>query len=194
MVDRDLQLLFELCTLRHLPRTWNQFHDPGYANVSEHVFRMTWIAMILAKRENADLAKVLKLALFHDVTETRTGDVHILSRRYVTRNDDAAVADIFAGTALEADALDLYKEYKERATLESKIVKDADMLDVDMELREQTLKGGSYPKQWEEKRKHVLEHELHTESAKKLWRDVNAADVYDWFRDAIDRTDARGAA
>ena len=193
-MDRDLQLLFELGTLRFVPRTWNQFGNPGYANVSEHVFRMAWTAMVLAKREGADLEKVLKLVLFHDVTESRTGDVHILSRRYVTRDDEKAITDIFAGTSLESEALDLFNEYRARTTLESKVVKDADLLDVDLELREQTLKGGAYPAQWHEKRKHVVEHELHTESAKKLWHEINGADAYGWFTDAIRRNDARDAA
>lgn len=193
-MNRDLQLLFELGTLRFVPRTWNQFGNPGYANVSEHVFRMAWTAMILAKREGADLEKVLKLVLFHDVTESRTGDVHILTRRYVTRDDEKAITDIFAGTSLESEALDLFNEYRERTTLESKVVKDADLLDIDLELREMAANGKEHPKKWEEKRKHVVEHELHTESAKKLWHELNGADVYAWYADAIDRNDARDAS
>ncbi len=187
MADRDLQLLFELGTLRFVPRTWNQFHDPKFANVSEHIFRMLWIALILAKREGADLDKVLKIALVHDITESRTGDVHTLSRHYVKRDEERAAEDMLAGTSFESETKELLKEYAEKTTLEAKVVKDADMLDVDMELRELTAKGGKYPKTWDEKRKHVVEHELFTESAKKLWHEINASDPYDWYADGIDR-------
>lgn len=191
MADRDLQLLFELGTLRFVPRTWNQFHDPKFANVSEHVFRMLWIALILAKREGADIDKVLKIALVHDITESRTGDVHTLSRHYVKRDEEGAAADMLVGTSFESDAKVLLKEYQEKATLEAKVVKDADMLDVDMELRELAATGGKYPKKWDEKRKHVVEHELFTESAKKLWHEINASDPYDWYADGIDRVAER---
>lgn len=188
-MDRDLQLLFELGTLRHVPRTWNQFGDPGFANVSEHVFRMAWIAMVLAKREGADVAKVLRMAMVHDVTESRTGDVHMLTRRYVERDDKKAADHMFAETSLADDAQSLLKEYAERATLEAKIVKDADLLDVDMEIRELQAKGGKYPARWDEKRTQVAATELHTESARAMWKELYAADPFAWYADGIDRND-----
>lgn len=190
-MDRDLQLLFELGTLRFVPRTWNQFHDPGFANVSEHVFRMLWIAVMLAKKEGADIDKVLRITLVHDIAESRTGDVHTLSRHYVKRDEKAAAADMLYGTSFEAEAHALLKEYAERATLEAKVVKDADMLDVDLELRELVAKGGKYPEKWDEKRKHVAEKELFTESAKKLWHELQSADPFAWYADGIDRASDR---
>lgn len=186
-MDRDLQLLFELGTLRFVPRTWNQFHAPGLANVSEHVFRMLWIALILAKREGADIDKVLRIVLVHDITESRTGDVHTLSRHYVKRDETGAAADMLAGTSFESEAHALLKEYEERTTLEAKVAKDADLLDVDLELRELSAKGGKYPKKWDEKRKHVGEHELHTQSAKDMWKQIQSSDPFDWYADGIDR-------
>ena len=44
-----------------------------------HTLRVAWIATIIAKNEsNADLAKVVKMALVHDIAESRTGDTHYL--------------------------------------------------------------------------------------------------------------------
>lgn len=186
-MDRDLQLLFELGTLRFVPRTWNQFHDPKFANVSEHVFRMLWIALVLAKREGADSGKVLRMTLVHDITESRTGDVHTLSRYYVQRDEKRALADMLAGTSMAGEAEELMREYRERTTLEAKVVKDADLLDVDLELRELAATGGKYPKKWDEKRRHVADHELLTDSGRKLWQEIQTADPYDWYADGIDR-------
>ena len=191
-MDRDMQLLFELGTLRFVPRSWAQLHQPGFANVSEHVFRMAWIAMILAKREGANLGTVLRMTLVHDVTESRTGDVHTLTRHYVQRDDAKAAKHIFANTSLEADAHALLQEYHERTTIEAKVVKDADMLDVDMELRELEAKGGDYPSTWKEKRKSIAENDLLTESGKKLWRDIYASDPYAWYADGIERNNFQG--
>lgn len=190
-MDRDLQLLFELGTLRFVPRTWNQLHNPGFANVAEHMFRMMWIALILAKKEGADVSKVLKIALVHDVTESRTGDVHTLTRHYVQRDEANALADMTASTSYEAEAKELMEEYHKRETLEAKVVKDADILDVDMELRELWAKGGKYPKTWDEKRRQIVENDLHTESARTMWHEINAADPYDWYADGIDRVAQR---
>ncbi len=186
-MDRDLQLLFELGTLRFVPRTWNQLHDPKFANVAEHMFRMLWIALILAKREGADVDKVLKIALVHDITESRTGDVHTLTRHYVQRDEESALADMMTSTSFESEAKELMEEYHKRETLEAKVVKDADTLDVDMELRELTAKGGKYPKTWDEKRRQIVEHDLYTESARKMWHEINAADPYEWYADGIER-------
>ena len=189
-MDRDLQLLFELGTLRFVPRSWVQVHQPGFANVSEHVFRMAWIAMVLAKREGADADRVLRMVLVHDVTESRTGDVHTLTRHYVKRDEGKAAAHMFAGTSLEDDAHALLKEYAERTTLESKVVKDADLLDVDMELRELEARGGDYPRTWKDKRKSISEKDLLTESGKALWKEIYASDPYAWYADGIDRNRA----
>jgi len=187
MADRDLQLLFELGTLRFVPRTWNQLHDPKFANVAEHMFRMLWIALILAKKEGADVDTVLRIALVHDITESRTGDVHTLTRHYVQRDEANALADMTADTSFEAEAKELMDEYHRRETLEAKVVKDADILDVDMELRELAAKGGKYPKTWDEKRRQIVENDFHTESARKMWHEINAADPYEWYADGIKR-------
>lgn len=191
MADRDLQLLFELGTLRFVPRTWNQLHDPKFANVSEHIFRMLWIALILAKREGANVDRVLRIALVHDIAESRTGDVHTLTRHYVQRDEENALADMVASTSLEAEAKELMEEYRRRETLEAKVVKDADILDVDMELRELAAKGGTYPKTWDEKRRQIVEKDFHTESARAMWHEINASDPYEWYADGIDRVARR---
>ena len=39
-LEKDLRFLYEIGTLRFVGRTWNQFLASGFANVTEHTFRV----------------------------------------------------------------------------------------------------------------------------------------------------------
>jgi putative hydrolase of HD superfamily len=181
-MKRDIEFLFELGTLRYIDRTWKQFLSPGVANNAEHVFRVAWIAFTLAKYEKGKVnqEKILKMALLHDITESRTGDVNYLSRQYTKRNEEKAIHDMVEDTVHEKELLALAKEYEERKTLESRIVKDADNLDVELEIRELIEKE---PRIWKtisnSRNKKVLPI-LYTETAKKFWKNINKSNPHDW--------------
>lgn len=180
-IRRDVDLLFEVSNFRNIDRVWKQFLNPDAANVAEHTFRMTWIAMTIAKYEQgADINKIVKMALMHDISESRCGDVHYLSRQYVVRREDEAMKDIFHGTSLEKEILDLSKEYEERKTLESKIVKDADNLDVHLELKEFAAKGHSLGTVWNKSRNVFVYPRLFTPTARRLWDEISKADIHGW--------------
>ncbi|HEY6737035.1 MAG TPA: HD domain-containing protein [Candidatus Saccharimonadia bacterium] len=187
--NRDVELIYEMGTARYIQRTWRQFLNPDFANLAEHHFRVAWIAMVIARHEGGvDLEKLLKLALVHDIYETRTGDVHYLSRVYSTRDKLGAFTDIFTGTILEDDFLALRDDYDERRSLEAKIVKDADNLDVDVELNEQSARGHhGIRSSKEEMRQHVGATQLYTETARRLFHELRAADPHAWHRNANNR-------
>ncbi|MCX6807103.1 MAG: HD domain-containing protein [Candidatus Berkelbacteria bacterium] len=74
---RDLEFIYEVGALRFLQRNWKQFLNADFQNISEHTFRVIWIALILAKHENVNShEKIIKMALVHDLSESRTGDAH----------------------------------------------------------------------------------------------------------------------
>jgi putative hydrolases of HD superfamily len=177
--NRNLQFLYELGTLRYIPRIWRQFLNKDFANLSEHIFRVIWIAIIIAKEECANLDKVIKMALVHDIVESRNSDVHYLSRMYTKRDDDAAIKDILRDTSIEQEFLDLFAEYEERKSIESKIVKDADNLDVDIELQEQYVNGIKVKEDFQVMRNNVYEL-LFTDTAKKIWKEIQTSNPHDW--------------
>lgn len=180
-MKKDLELLFEIGTMRFIQRTWKQFLNPDVANLAEHTMRVIWIALVLAKMEGAkDTDKIMKMALAHDVSETRTGDVHYVSRLYTERNEAKAIADTFAGTSLEAEFLPLLHEYEERQSLEAKIVKDADTIDVDMEMRERQAQGEGIYDALVPARLTTKGGLLLTESGRKLWEQVYESNPHDW--------------
>ncbi len=176
---RDAELMFELGTLRHVERTWRQFGGLPYANTAEHSFRTAWIAWLIATKEGADVGKVLRLALIHDTAETRTGDVNYLSRMYTERHDGLAIGDQFADTALEQEAAELWAEYEARETLESRVVKDADTIDCDLELQESRATGPSlYPVL--RPTRDAAFAKLYTATARELFETLYASDAHAW--------------
>jgi 5'-deoxynucleotidase YfbR-like HD superfamily hydrolase len=179
-MKRDVELLYELGMLRHLPRQWNRFNGVNFANLADHHFRVTWIALVIARYEgDVDTEKILKMAMVHDVAESRTNDVDYITRQYTTRNEDLAVKDIFEGTALNDEFLELLHEYEKRESRESKIVKDADTLDVDFEIQEQEANGVKI-RNWIHYRDHVAKNHLYTKTAKKLYTQINESNPHDW--------------
>ncbi|MDB5178712.1 MAG: hypothetical protein JWN01_655, partial [Patescibacteria group bacterium] len=112
---RDIEFIYEIGALRYMQRIWVRFLNPSFQNNTEHMFRVAWIALIIAKREGAtDHEKILKMALVHDVSESRTGDVDYLSRQYVKRDQEQGIKDMLSGTALESEFIELWKEYERR--------------------------------------------------------------------------------
>jgi putative hydrolase of HD superfamily len=184
---RDVELLHEVGSLRRVARTWVQFTGAGMANVAEHTLRVAWIAMVLARREGADPGRCVQLALVHDLAETRTGDVHYLSRMYVERREDEALADAVAGTSLEDDATALWDEYHAQESLEARVVKDADNLDCDLELTETpdaALVDALAPTRAR------VRDKLHTDTARALFDAIYAEDPHAWHTAAPNRLTA----
>jgi putative hydrolases of HD superfamily len=179
MRAKDVHFLFEIGTLRHLRRTWTQFGGLDLANVSEHSFRVAWIAMAIALSENADVGRCAQLALLHDVPEARTGDVNYVQRMYTVRNESGALEDALAGSSIQDHLMTLWTEWEQRETLESRIVHDADNLDCDLELREEDDRGSQLPAKLAPTRRAVRSR-LSTESARELFDQIVASEPHEW--------------
>lgn len=178
----DINFLFEMGNLRYIPRLWVRFLGHDFANVAEHHFRVFWIAMIIAAREGgADTGKIAKLVLLHDIAESRTGDVDYISRQYVTRHEEMAIDDMLKGTSIEEEFKELWQEYEERKTIEARIAKDADNLDVDFELAEQDAKGSRLRNVKKPSRDYVSEEKLYTNTAKEIYNQLQTSDPHDWW-------------
>lgn len=186
-IKRDLEFLYEIGSMRYVQRAWRQFLNADFQNESEHTMRVIWIALVIANHEkNVNIEKIIKIALVHDVAESRTGDLHHVSRQYSKRDERKAITDILGNTILEKDFLELWNEYEKRVTIEAKIVKDADNLDVDLELQEQAVRGHALKKMWQEMRINVC-HKLYTKTAKKLWNEIQNSNPHDWHFHARNR-------
>jgi putative hydrolase of HD superfamily len=180
-LGRDIEFLYEIGTLRFIPRQWQRFLNADFANLAEHHLRVMWLALIIAKYEEADGSKVLKMALVHDIMESRTGDLDYLSRQYVDRDEELGLKDMLSKTSLEKDDFfELWREYEALESLEAKVVKDADILDVDFELNEQEVRGFKLKKAWQNQRSYISKNRLRTKTAKRIWRELQTSDPHQW--------------
>jgi putative hydrolases of HD superfamily len=183
MAKRDIEFLYEVGGLRKVPRSWQQVLTHRVANISEHIFRMTFIAWTIAIEEKADVEKVIKMCLTHDVAESRATDIAFMHRQYVTRNEELAFEHIFAETTIGGEVHGLVGEYEERLSLEAKIVKDADNLDVDLELREHARLGDPVALDMQKNhRPTIIKEKLYTETAKRMWHEIQESNPDSWHQ------------
>lgn len=180
---RDIEFLFEIGSVRFIQRTWKRFLNPDVDNLADHHFRVVWTALLIAKHEKVtNTEKLMKMAIVHDIAESRTGDVDYLSRQYVVRNQELGIVDMLKNTILEAEFLPLWREYEEHKTIEAKIVKDADNLAIDLELTELRSRGNkiSDKDSLNKNRKFVADKKLYTKTAREIWDAIQTANPHDW--------------
>ncbi len=180
--NRDLDFLYEIASLRNVPRGWRQHLGFDVASDLEHTFRLIWIALVISRMEQqGDENIIIKMALVHDLAETRVSDLSYVQKVYVRADEVRAADDLFAGTMVE-DYRKILADFENRDSIEAKIVKDADNLDIDLELKEIEEMGSQTPKKWSDTRRLVREEKLYTESAKKLWDKIQDSDPSAWHR------------
>ena len=190
-MDRDIEFLYEIGSLRFIPRQWKRFLNADFANLADHHIRVIWLALTIAKGENIkNTGKVVKMALMHDIAESRTGDADYLARQYVKRDEKLGIEDMLKNTALEAEFIELWKEYDNQKTPEAKVVKDADILDIDFELHEQKSMGVPIINHWEDQREFVQQSRLKTKTAKKIWKKLQTSNPHDWHTKGRNRLNA----
>jgi len=128
--SRAIDFLLEANALERVPRTgfvMSGVDSPE--NVAAHTAGVAVAAMLIADRMEApvDRGRMLAMALLHDIGESRTGDVALIEKTDADRAVEArAVADMLDGMPAEYTAV--LAEYDAQETVESRIVKAADKL------------------------------------------------------------------
>ena len=138
-----LSLLIELQRLKRLERTgWTLRGMPnGTESVAAHSFGVSVTAMMLADQMkmrglDIDIERVLKMSLLHDWAETRVGDMPKTATDYFgvevrKRAETSALADIVGSVGAAASQYTgLYEDYEQRHSLEARLVKAADIIDL----------------------------------------------------------------
>jgi len=178
--ERDIEFLYELGSLRNMKRAWRQHLGVDVASVLEHTVRVAMLAVILTRREGqGDEAKILKMALVHDICETRISDLSYVQKCYVTADEERAVRDTFRGTNI-ADFGQAVEDFERRDSIEAKLLKDADNLDVEIELKELAEQGHTIPAKWTTERHIVRDEKLYTQAAKDFWDELQDSNPSSW--------------
>jgi len=176
--------LFEVGMLQKTPRTGFRFLGSGSESVAEHVLRTIFIGYTLCKLENdVDEARVIKICLFHDLPEARTGDMNYVSKKYVDVDEKKAVKELAETISFGDEIESALEEFNEKKTRESLIAHDADQLSLILQLKEYGDLGNKYTKEWIE----FALKRLCTEAAKELAQVIIRTDSSEWwFKDKSD--------
>lgn len=177
-MDNIANFLFEVGMLNKTPRTGYQFLGSGKESVAEHILRTLFVGYTLCKMDDSlDETRVLKMCLFHDLPEARTGDMNYVNKKYVDVNEEKAVRelteDIFFGSDIKA-AID---EFNKKETKEALIAMDADQIALILQLKEYGDLGNKYAEEWIN---YALQR-LNTKGAKELAEKISKTDFSDWW-------------
>lgn len=173
--DRVVDFLFEIGTLRNMRRMQSQVLPEATDTIASHSFEVAVIGMILAREENADENRVMKMCLFHDTAEARIGDANFIHKFYVKREEEKALSDQIAGTPIAEEIASIIKEYEAGETKEALIAKDADLLDQIL-VQSATIKDPQDKKLWNENSAKGLK----SESAKHLAQALSDTNPLSW--------------
>ncbi len=170
--------LFEVGMLKKTPRTGYQFLGSGRESVADHCFRTAIIGYVLALAEpGADPHRTMLMCLLHDLHEARTGDHNYVNKRYVEVDEDRAVEDMSRDLPFGAEILSLTREFNAGSSAEATLAKDADQLDLILELKGQLDLGNRYASEWLD----YAVQRLRSPSARNMAKDILDADSTEWW-------------
>ena len=103
--------------------------------VAEHGFLVAFLALLLAEhlRPGLDLARVVQMALIHDLGEVDAGDITPadgVSAEAKSRLERAGVVRLLAGLPHGERYLALWEEFEAQATPEARFVRQVDRLEM----------------------------------------------------------------
>ena len=136
--NRLLEIILECNELKSIPRMgWRVRGVRNGESVAEHSYAVALISMLLAERlgVEVDTGKLLKIALLHDLPEHMLGDIHAPASRILGEDIKEAaelriIERLFAGLENGEEYVELWKEFAERSSLEGKLVRAVDKLEM----------------------------------------------------------------
>ena len=177
-MKNSIHFLFEMGMLKKTPRSGFQFLGTGEESVAEHSFRTAIIGYLLARKDpKADPHKTILMCLFHDIHEGRTGDQNYVNKKYVRVDEEGAIRDLSRNLPFGDELIDLMREFNGNESIEARISKDADQLDLILELKTQQDLGNQYAEEW----LHYAVQRLTTENGKKMAQEILKTDSTDWW-------------
>ncbi|BAI80428.1 conserved hypothetical protein [Deferribacter desulfuricans SSM1] len=174
-----VDFFYEVGILQQIQRSGIPFLGSGKQSIAEHIFRTVVIGYQLSKLANADTTKVLLMCLFHDLEETRTGDLNYLQQKYVKPKEKKALSDILQNLPSKDEIMAIISEYERQETLESKLAKDSDTLELILFLKENLDKGNEQANFWIQN----AQKRLKTEIGKNLFKQIMKRKYYHWWQE-----------
>ena len=179
--NQIVSFIFEAGLLNRFKRSGFDFLGTGNQNISSHSFRSAVISYILAEKLNADSSKAVLLSLFHDIPETRTGDINHFQKKYVEKNEMKAVEDIAEDIKELSSLPSFISEFNNGSSIEAEIARDADILELIFTLKEELDNGNKQAEIW---LKGALKR-LKLDESIKIAETALSVKSYDWWHDIL---------
>jgi putative hydrolase of HD superfamily len=136
--SRLLEILLEANELKAIPRMgWRVRGIRDGESVAEHSYAVALASMIIADRMGIEIdrEKLLKIALLHDLPEHMLGDIHapasrILGEEAKETAELRILEQLFDGLPGGSEYVELWKEFTERSSVEGRIVRAIDKLEM----------------------------------------------------------------
>lgn len=139
-----LDLMEEVGKLKLLPRTgWLMRGLRNVESIADHCYRVSLLAMVFADCLNEEgmgmavnVETVMRIALLHDIAESQIGDIPHPATRYIPedikeKGERAAVQDMVSAFGkLGERYTELWQSFEDASTLEARIVRVADKLEM----------------------------------------------------------------
>ena len=172
--------IFEMGQLRNVRHEgWRLAGVENPDMVAAHSLRVAQIGYILAILEDyPDPNEVCSICVFHDMEESRIGDIQRVASRYVTSDKHKAVEEqVKPLKEIGQKIHNLWKQQENQDTKAGIIAKDADYLEMAVMAKEYLERGYASTQDWLDNIKEVLK----TETAKKLIAELMEVNSYDWW-------------
>ncbi len=183
---KDLDFFAEAGLLKKVVRSgWWVAGIKNPESVAEHCFRTAVIAYYMAHREGVDPYKVLVMALFNDIHESRINDLHKMGHFYIDFKEAEKkvfrqqIKNLHPGVRGELGKF--REEYDEQKTPESILVRDADILECLLQAKEYFDSGYTSARYFFAR----APGHLRTKSAKRFWQQLKKWDSHRWWRSIV---------
>lgn len=141
MKDTDLVNLFhKIGELKKTKRSgWVRCEIPNPESVADHSFRCAFMAMVLGDILGADVSKLIRMALIHDLAETVTGDLTPydgLTNEEKCEREEMGLNQLLEDIPNRGTYIDLWFEYEKQESREARILKNIDKLEMALQASE----------------------------------------------------------
>lgn len=134
MSEQLHEFIYDIGKLKRKDRSgWIRHGIQNPESVAEHSFRMGIMAFVIAPRYGLDPDKCLKMAIFHDLGESKIPDYtpfDNISKEDKFIEEEAAMRELCAKVGNGDDILSLWYEFEEGKTPEAIFVRGLDRLEM----------------------------------------------------------------
>lgn len=176
-----VNLVFEAALVKRVRRTGFQVLGEHEELLGEHLFMTAVIAYFLANKLRKsgitiDMEKVLLMSIFHDFHESRTGELDKIHLQYTSRDQGRANHDLFADS--DSGLLSVLDEYEKKESDEARLVYEANILSLLVELKPMCERGNPHARDWFDGNRFRLK----LPETQDLAAQLAATDSQDWWK------------